>query len=397
LRISKQGQSFITESNNKMDSRGSSIIGRVSSSDDSTCNQDEFNNSNQSYQNHFLDDLRKNQGMENPIHDTKDQVNPEMEATNIFFGIPKTLGINQDEKESDNDDVVYIQSTKDSINNNATEGSKTANNPFRFGTNTESNANDTQHSKTMTKSQISQDSASITINTITDLLKQLQQLTDKEKEILKSREENVSDNSTKAENRKRSRPQLLMKKMKCILSSSNLGIKNDNHNDNVTSSQNDSQNNQMINPEVESLDNLREKKLFMAKESLNAVDRLRGDITQHMPGVVRRRANQCSSVSPSPSINGLSQDDELPLLLGRCFNLSVNMKILRQCNYADPAIGCRVFVDFDVLENYLHRKIKESEMSLNIQPSITVEKTLCPRQLENQIHALTIKNEDLCR
>jgi len=380
-----------------MDSRGSSIIGRVSSSDDSTCNQDEFNHSNQSYQNHFLDDLRKNQGMENPIHDTNDQVNPEMEATNVFFRIPQTLGINQDEKESDNDDVVYIQSTKDSINNNAKEGSEAANNPFRFATNTESNANDTQHSKTMTKSQISQDSTSITINTITDLLKQLQQLTDKEKEILKSREENVSDNSNKAENRKRSRPQLLMKKMKCILSSTNLGIKNDNNNDNVTSSQNDSQNNQMINPEVESLDNLREKKLSMAKESLNAVDRLRGDITQHMPGVVRRRANQCSSVSPSPSINGLSQDDELPLLLGRCFNLSVNMKILRQCNYADPAIACRVFVDFDVLENYLHRKIKESEISLNIQPSITTEKTLCPRQLENQIHALTIKNEDLCR
>jgi len=386
-----------TELNNNMDSRGSSIIGRVSSSDDSTCNQDEFNNSNQSYQNHFLDDLRKNQGMENPIRDTKDQVNPEMEATNVFFRIPQTLGINPDEKESDNDDVVYIQSTKDSINNNAEEGSKAANNPFRFGTNTESNANDTQHSKTMTKSQVSQDSTSITINTITDLLKQLQQLTDKEKEILKSREENVSDNSNKAENRKRSRPQLLMKKMKCILSSTNLGIKNDNNNDNVTSSQNDSQNNQTINPEVESLDNLREKKLSMAKESLNAVDRLRGDITQHMPGVVRRRANQCSSVSPSPSINGLSQDDELPLLLGRCFNLSVNMKILRQCNYADPAIACRVFVDFDVLENYLHRKIKESEMSLNIQPSITAEKTLCPRQLENQIHALTIKNEDLCR
>ena len=313
------------------------------------------------------------------------------------FRIPQTLGINQDEKESDNDDVVYIQSTKDSINNNAKEGSKAAHNPFKFGTNTEDNTNDKHHSQTMTKSQISQDSTSITINTITDLLKQLQQLTDKEKEILKSKEENVSDNSNKAENRKRSRPQLLMKKMKCILSSSNLGIKNDNNNDNVTSSQNDSQNNQMINPEVESLDDLREKKLSMAKESLNAVDRLRGDITQHMPGVVRRRANQCSSVSPSPSINGLSQDDELPLLLGRCFNLSVNMKILRQCNYADPAIGCRVFVDFDVLENYLHRKIKESEMSLNRQPSITIEKTLCPRQLENQIHALTIKNEDLCR
>jgi len=383
--------------NNNMDSRGSSIFGRVSSSDESTCNQDEFNNSNQSFQNHFLDDLRKNQEMERPIADVNEHINPEMEITNVFFRIPQTLGTNQDTRTADNDDVVYIQSSKDSSNNNSKEETNAANNPFRFGSSTKNNANDVIDSKTTTKSQISEDNTSITINTITDLLKQLQQLADKEKEILRSREENATDNSNKVENRKRSRPQLLMKKMKCILSSTNLGIKNDNHNENETSSQSDSQNNQVLDPESESLDSLRQKKLSMARESLSAVDRLRGDISQHMPGVVRRRAQKCSSVSPSPSINGLSQDDELPLLLGRCFNLSVNMKILRQCNYADPAIGCRVFVDFDVLENYLHRKIKESETSLKLPPTTTVDNALCPRQLENQIHSLTIQNEDLCR
>merc|ERR1712226_1097071 len=213
-----------------------------------------------------------------------------------------------------------------------------ANNPLRFGANTQNNpnnvTNDIVDSKTMAKSQISQDSASITIINITDLLKQLQLLADREKEILKSREENVTDNTNKIENRRRSRPQLLMKKMKCILSTSNLGLKNDNQNDKELTSQNDSQNNKILDPE--SLTSLRQEKLDMARETLNAVDRLRGDVTQHMPGVVRRRAQKCSSVSPSPSINGLSQDDELPLLLGRCFNLSVNMKILRQCNYADP-------------------------------------------------------------
>ena len=76
---------IIVESNNNMDSRGSSIIGRVSSSDDSTCNQDEFNNSNQSYQNHFFDDLRKIQEMGNPIDEVKEDINPEMEVTNVFF------------------------------------------------------------------------------------------------------------------------------------------------------------------------------------------------------------------------------------------------------------------------------------------------------------------------
>merc|ERR1712045_1101250 len=196
----------------------------------------------------------------------KEDISPENEVTNVFFRIPQT---NQDIRESDNDDVVYIQSSKDSKNNNANTGTEATNNPFRFGATKESNAKDSANTKTMTKSQISQDSTSSMINTITDLLKQLQQLSDKEKEILKLRENSSVDNCNKVETRKRSRPQLLMKKMKCILSSSNLVIKNDNHNDNVTSSQNDSQNNQMINPEVESLDNLREKKLFMAKESLN--------------------------------------------------------------------------------------------------------------------------------
>jgi len=324
------------------------------------------------------------------------------EVTNVFFRIPQTSRTSQDIKGSDNDDVVYIQSSEGSNNNHSNVGKEAANNPFRFGTNTQNNANnvtnDMVDSKTMAKSQISQDSASITINNITDLLKQLQLLADKEKEILKSREENVTDNTNKIESRRRSRPQLLMKKMKCILSTSNLGLKNDNQNDKELTSQNDSQNNKIRDPSAESLNCLQQEKLDMARESLNAVDRLRGDVTQHMPGVVRRRAQKCSSVSPSPSINGLSQDDELPLLLGRCFNLSVNMKILRQCNYADPAIGCRVFVDFDVLENYLRRKILESEVSLNLQPTQCEDNnSLCPRQLENQIHSLTLKNEDLCR
>ena len=86
-----------------------------------------------------------------------------------------------------------------------------------------------------------------------------------------------------------------MKKMKCILSTSNLGLKNDNQNDKELTSQNDSQNNKILDPDAESLTSLRQKKLDMARETLNAVDRLRGDVTQHMPGVVRRRAQKIHS------------------------------------------------------------------------------------------------------
>jgi len=386
---------------NNMDSRGSSIFGRASSSDDSTCNQEEYNNS-QSYRNHFFDDLRKFPEMGNAQHEAKEDVNSTMEVTNVFFRIPQTSVSGPDIKDSDNDDVVYIKSSEGSSITHANSGTEAANSPFKFAANIQNNTNnitnDLIDSKVWTKSQISQDSSTITINNITGLLKQLQLLTEKEKELLKSREEIVMDNINKNENRRRSRPQLLMKRMKCILSTSSLGLKNDYQNDKEPTSQNDNQNNMIRDPSGVSLKILQQEKLDMARESLNAVDRLRGDVIQHMPGVVRRRAQKCSSVSPSPSINGLSQDDELPLLLGRCFNLSVNMKILRQCNYADPAIGCRVFVDFDVLDNYLRRKIQETEVSLNLQPTQCEDNnSLCPRQLENQIHSLTLKNEDLCR
>merc|ERR1711944_378398 len=188
-----------------------------------------------------------------------------------------------------------------------------------------------------------------------------------------------------------------MKKMKCMLSTSNLGMKNDNSSvqKSFGVSQKDTENNQVSDSSTISLNSLRLDKLQIAKETLSVVDGLRGTISAHMPGVVRRRAQKCSSVSPNPSINGLSSDDELPLLLGRCFNLSVNLKILRQCNFADPAIGCRVFVDFDVLENYLRQKVQECQTSLNMSYTDNQKYLLCPKQLETKINALSIANHNV--
>ena len=109
----------------------------------------------------------------------------------LCFRIPQISTTSQGIKGSDNDDVVYIQSSEGSNNNHSNVEKEAANNPFRFGANTQNSANnvtnDIVDSKTMAKSQISQDSASITINNITDLLKQLQLLADREKEILKSK------------------------------------------------------------------------------------------------------------------------------------------------------------------------------------------------------------------
>jgi len=382
-----------------MDSRGSSILGRASSSEDAT---EDYNRS-QSYQNHFFDALRKHPEMTgNTLHEVKEDETTAKNTTNIYFRVPPSSNASQDTKDSDNNDVVYIESTECLKNNNGVI--EATDNPFRFG----GNLDNTRHTprcetaiNTKTKEQtISQDNTSITINTITNLLKQLQELTDKEKELLNKKEEestkeNANNRRSISECRRKSRPQILMKKMKCMLSASNLGIKNDNSSveKNSGTSQTDIENNQVSDLSRNSINSLRLDKLQIAKQTLSVVDGLRGNICEHMPGVVRRRAQKCSSVSPSPSINGLSSDDELPLLLGRCFNLSVNLKILRQCNFADPAIGCRVFVDFDVLDNYLRRKVQESEVALNIpQTNNTEENLLSPKELESKIHSLSIKH-----
>ena len=56
-----------------MDSRGSSIMGRASSSEDSTSNHDELDRS-QSYQNHFFDALRKNPDMGEILDEVSEEV-----------------------------------------------------------------------------------------------------------------------------------------------------------------------------------------------------------------------------------------------------------------------------------------------------------------------------------
>ena len=68
-----------------MDSRGSSIFGRASSSEDSTCNQEDFDRS-QSYQNHFFDALRKNQEiMGNTLHELKEGETTATITSNISY------------------------------------------------------------------------------------------------------------------------------------------------------------------------------------------------------------------------------------------------------------------------------------------------------------------------
>jgi len=399
-----------------MDSRGSSIFGRASSSEESTsCNQDDYDRT-QSYQNHFFDAIRKNPEMGTTLHTSPDALSGDektaQNTTNVYFRIPQSSNLSQDMEECDNNDHTSIESTDGSINSNTNGDAQTSTNPFKFKCGIENdekvNTSKIAQNKEMPQEKILRDNTLITINTITNLLKQLQKLDDKENELMKNEKDGngsddtlskVSAQNQKAtvETRKKNRPQMLMKKMKCILSTSNVGGKNENTD--IPSTPKSAEppieeigSNMVGTSDNNSLRPLRLEKLQMSKQTLSVVDSLRDSISESMPGVVRRRAQKCSSVSPSPSINGISSDSELPLLLGRCFNLSVNLKILRQCNFADPAIGCRVFVDFDVLDNYLRRKVKECEVSLDIKQSNTEDNLLCPKQLEANINSLSIRN-----
>jgi len=385
-----------------MDSRGSSIMGRASSSEDSTSNHDELDRS-QSYQNHFFDALRKNPDMGEILDEVSEEEKTAYYTSTTTSRLPTSSTISYDRKESDNEDVIFIPSTNSEKIQRDAPIINVASNPFQFGIKTK--AADMNKNLLTSDSSHSQENTLLTINTITSLLKQLQELVEQEKRLLtktQSSDDSVSPDreilpKPVTDTRKKNRPQLLMKKMKGMLSASNLGAKND---DNILISsqkisEKDADNNEVPENKKVALKRLRLQKLHMSLETMQAVDGLRGTISEHMPGVVRRRARQCSSVSPSPSINGISSEDELPLLLGRCFNLSVNLKILKQCNYADPAIGCRVFVDFDVLENYLNQKIQECQTSLNINDTDNQKYLLCPKQLETKINSLSIANHNV--
>merc|ERR1712038_994184 len=45
----------------------------------------------------------------------------------------------------------------------------------------------------------------------------------------------------------------------------------------------------------------------------------------------------------------------LPYLLGRCFNLSLNPKILKGCDYGDCSVSGRCYSDLSMLESHLDR------------------------------------------
>merc|ERR1712062_158388 len=158
-------------------------------------------------------------------------------TTTTTSRLPTSSNISYDRKESDNEDVIYIPSTdSETIQSNAPT-MNAACNPFQFGIKTK--AAGINENIATSDSLHSQENTLLTINTITSLLKQLQELVEQEKRLLNKTQssddivspdrETISKPTT--DTRKKNRPQLLMKKMKGMLTSSNLGDKNDDNNE----------------------------------------------------------------------------------------------------------------------------------------------------------------------
>ena len=98
------------------------------------------------------------------------------------------------------------------------------------------------------------------------------------------------------------------------------------------------------------------------KAILQALDLLRllkREYLQEMPSALRSKA---VSYKKSPEDQRASQP-QIFHLLGRCFNLSINAKILSQCQFADLAVAVKLLEDLDTLEIGLLSMKKEPKLS----------------------------------
>jgi len=96
-------------------------------------------------------------------------------------------------------------------------------------------------------------------------------------------------------------------------------------------------------------------------EALDLLQLLKKDFLQEMPLKVRSKA----SSHISQSSNELKNNPQIFHLLGRCFNLSINAKILSQCQFTDLAVAVRLLEDLETLESGLKFMSKEPKISFS--------------------------------
>jgi len=113
----------------------------------------------------------------------------------------------------------------------------------------------------------------------------------------------------------------------------------------------------------------REETAETTREAMGVVRTARRKLGRCLTSRVYAKALKfATTVSPAPSITTLqSEDNVLTFLSGRCFNLSLNLKILKDSEYHDFAIAGRCYSDLSVLEDRLEHYALDGDVLGRLQ------------------------------
>ena len=132
-------------------------------------------------------------------------------------------------------------------------------------------------------------------------------------------------------------------------------------------------------------------------ETILAVRSARMGLQQSLISAVHTNALQLASSNQTSSAIG-STNSGWSFLLGRCFNLSLNLKILMGNGFNDPNTAGKCYADFDALESHLDlhwlkvngasiytdlskaREVVLAATSSQLTPETNHSKSLCLKQ-----------------
>ena len=101
---------------------------------------------------------------------------------------------------------------------------------------------------------------------------------------------------------------------------------------------------------------LRDKQSNLIQNIIDLVETMKRQILEHVPSRFRSRLLPQGRLEPLV---------EFPLLFGRCFNLSLNLKILQSGACLDPTITGRVISDLSVLHESMDNWLVERDQLKN--------------------------------
>lgn len=95
----------------------------------------------------------------------------------------------------------------------------------------------------------------------------------------------------------------------------------------------------------------------LVMEALGLLQLLKENQLKAMPLSVQQRALKLSDCQRRQNQETCT---EFAFLFGRCFNLSMNAKIMNQCNHSDATIATRLLTDFEAIASSLNAKLQHT-------------------------------------